>query len=93
MNTKDAGEIGVNHHVTALYELVPRGVESPFGEFKPDLKYQKVEEPKFEGYSDELATVKFRYNQPDSDTSTKLERMIKNESVNLKNTQMTTSNL
>ena len=84
-DTKDAGEIGVNHQVTALYEVVPRGVDSPFGEFKPDLKYQKVEEPNFEGYSDELATVKFRYKQPDSDTSSKIERIIKNESVNLKN--------
>ncbi|WP_246062539.1 vWA domain-containing protein [Mesohalobacter halotolerans] len=84
-DTKDAGEIGVNHQVTALYEVVPRGVKSSFGEFKPDLKYQQVEEPKLEGYSDELATVKFRYKKPDSETSSKIERIIKNKSVNLKN--------
>lgn len=82
-DTKDAGEIGVNHQVTALYEVVPRGVDSPFGEFKPDLKYQKVEQPSFENNSDELATVKFRYKPPTSDKSIKMERVIKNESTSL----------
>jgi len=84
-DTKDAGEIGVNHQVTALYEVVPRGVDSPFVEFKPDLKYQQVEKPEFTNYSDELATVKFRYKPPKEDKSIKLERIIKNKSVALKN--------
>jgi len=85
-DTKDAGEIGVNHQVTALYEVIPRGVESQYGEFTPKLKYQKVEEPNFEGYSDELATVKFRYKPPRSEKSTKLERIIKNKSEKLSQT-------
>jgi Ca-activated chloride channel family protein len=85
-DTKDAGEIGVNHQVTALYEVIPRGVESRYGEFTPDLKYQKVEQPNLQGFSDELATVKFRYKPPTSDKSIKLERIIKNESVKLKKT-------
>jgi Ca-activated chloride channel family protein len=84
-DTKDAGEIGVNHQVTALYEVIPRGVKSNYGDFTPDLKYQKVETPKFESYSDELATVKFRYKQPDEDKSTKIEKVIKNQSIDLKN--------
>lgn len=83
---KDAGEIGVNHQVTALYEIVPRGVESPFGEFKPDLKYQQVKTPSFENHSDELATVKFRYKPPQENKSIKIERVIKNKAVQLKNT-------
>jgi Ca-activated chloride channel family protein len=85
-DTKDAGEIGVNHQVTALYEVIPRGVESRFGEFNPKLKYQKAEQPDFNLYSNELATVKFRYKPPASDKSIKLERVIKNESVRLNKT-------
>ncbi|RRO23219.1 DUF3520 domain-containing protein [Flavobacteriaceae bacterium 14752] len=85
-DNKDAGEIGVNHQVTALYEVIPRGVESQFGEFKPNLKYQKIEQPKFETYSDELATVKFRYKPPKADKSIKMERIVKNRSLKLKNT-------
>ncbi len=85
-DTKDAGEIGVNHQVTALYEVIPRGVESQFGEFNPQLKYQKVEQPDFNLYSDELATVKFRYKHPRADKSTKLERIIKNQSIALNKT-------
>jgi len=85
-DTKDAGEIGVNHQVTALYEIIPRGVESQFGEFNPSLKYQKVEQPDFNLYSNELATVKFRYKSPTADKSIKLERIIKNESVKLNKT-------
>jgi Ca-activated chloride channel family protein len=85
-DTKDAGEIGVNHQVTALYEVIPRGVESQFGEFNPNLKYQKVEQPDFNLYSDELATVKFRYKHPRADKSIKLERIIKNQSMALNKT-------
>jgi Ca-activated chloride channel family protein len=85
-DTKDAGEIGVNHQVTALYEVIPRGVESQFGEFNPNLKYQKVEQPDFNLYTDELATVKFRYKHPGADKSIKLERIIKNQSMALNKT-------
>jgi Ca-activated chloride channel family protein len=43
-DTKDAGDIGAGHSVTALYEIVPVGIESPLG--RPDvdpLKYQESE--------------------------------------------------
>ena len=36
---KDAGEIGAGHSVTALYEIVPIGVEMEGGSVDP-LKYQ-----------------------------------------------------
>ncbi|MGK7929091.1 MAG: von Willebrand factor type A domain-containing protein [Spirulina sp.] len=65
-DTKDAGELGAGHSVTALYEIVPVGVET---EVKlPDIdpsKYQNSETTN----SDELLEVKLRYKQPDSDTS------------------------
>jgi len=59
----DAGEIGAGHTVTALYEVVLNGSQ---GWVEP-LKYQSNESNK--PYSDELATLKVRYKQPDSDTS------------------------
>ena len=40
-DTKDAGDIGAGHSVTALYQIVPAGVESNLGEPGVDpLKYQ-----------------------------------------------------
>jgi secreted protein with Ig-like and vWFA domain len=79
-DTKDAGEIGAGHTVTALYELIPAGAVSP----KPavdDLKYApkpqaQAETPKpaeGDAQSKELLTLKLRYKQPDGDTSKKLE--------------------
>src|SRR6478609_5325198 len=65
---KDAGELGSGHTVTALYEIIPVGVESEF--FKIDeLKYQtsKIDPSAFK--SKELMTVKFRYKKPDEDVS------------------------
>ncbi len=41
-DTKDAGEMGVGHTVTAFYEVVPVGVESNFVGKVDDLKYQKL---------------------------------------------------
>lgn len=75
---KDAGELGSGHTVTALYEIIPKGVESYF---KPidDLKYQK-NEPKTEKvtYGDELLTVKFRYKAPDEEVSQLIVKAVEN---------------
>ena len=70
----DAGELGSGHTVTALYEIIPVGVESDFLAEVDDLKYQQ---PKPSGKkSDDLATVKFRYKKPDGAQSILLERTI-----------------
>lgn len=66
-DTKDAGELGSGHTVTALYEIIPVGVDSKYLKDIADLKYTKPEATK--GYSDELFTVKFRYKKPDGDKS------------------------
>lgn len=72
-DTKDAGEIGAGHTVTALYELILNDGSV----YNPDLKYQPNEEPtqpvsyNNSEYSDELLTVSIRYKQPDGDTSKK----------------------
>ena len=77
---KDAGELGAGHSVTALYEVIPMGVES---EFKPldDLKYQDRDKPKATGNSSDLLTVKLRYKQPDGDKSTLLEEVVSNKNL------------
>jgi Ca-activated chloride channel family protein len=69
-DTKDAGEIGAGHHVTALYELVPRGKEQDLPGIDP-LKYTKPAASTSE--SDESFTVKMRYKPPAGDTSRRLE--------------------
>lgn len=65
---KDAGELGSGHTVTALYEIIPIGVESDF--YKIDeLKYQTTTvEPKAT-QSNELMTIKLRYKQPQGNDS------------------------
>ncbi len=80
----DAGELGSNHTVTALYEVIPTGVKSEFLNNQPDLKYTKVGANE-NNYSDELATIKFRYKKPDGDKSIEMVKVIENKSVPLKN--------
>jgi len=71
-DTKDAGEIGAGHTVTALYEIVPAGVELAVPGVDP-LRYQQPTQLSPAAGSGELFTLKLRYKQPDGDTSTKLE--------------------
>jgi len=83
----DAGEIGAGHTVTALYEVVPVGVDSPADAVPAvdPLKYQakdtrklanvnaaKLELAKADDAA-ELLTLKVRYKAPTSDVSSKLE--------------------
>ena len=67
-DTKDAGEIGAGHTVTALYELVPPGVEIDLPNIDP-LKYQKTTKESREARSGELFTIKLRYKEQDGDKS------------------------
>src|SRR5262249_39117393 len=60
-DTKDAGEIGAGHTVTALYELVPPGKEGTIPGVDP-LKYQRTVTATVGGEpSKDLLTVKLRY--------------------------------
>ncbi|WP_299126874.1 von Willebrand factor type A domain-containing protein [uncultured Winogradskyella sp.] len=61
-DTKDAGELGSGHAVTALYEIIPFGVKSDYLKKLPDLKYTK--KTSTVDYDNELFTVKFRYKKP-----------------------------
>jgi Ca-activated chloride channel family protein len=70
---KDAGEIGAGHTVTALYEIVPAGVELREPGVDP-LKYEAPESrPSPEAYSGELLNLKLRYKEPAGDTSKLIE--------------------
>ena len=74
-DTKDAGEMGAGHTVTALYEVVPVGVTGPAT--VDDLKYQpkknvSVISTPYSLHPD-LLTVKLRYKHPNEDNSSKME--------------------
>lgn len=77
---KDAGELGAGHTVTALYEIIPVGVESEFLKSVDGLKYQK-QLGIASGYSSELMTVKLRYKRPKEDTSNLIERVVKDQNA------------
>ena len=83
-DTIDAGELGSGHTVTALYEVIPTGVENEFINNQPDLKYTKTSSNGSD-YSDELATIKFRYKKPDGDKSIEMVKAIENKSIPIKN--------
>jgi Ca-activated chloride channel family protein len=71
----DAGDIGAGHRVTAIYEIVPAGGK---GHVDP-LRYGVLS--KSAASNGELANVRVRYKQPDSDTSSLLEYPVKKASV------------
>ncbi|MDX1565069.1 MAG: von Willebrand factor type A domain-containing protein, partial [Phycisphaeraceae bacterium] len=74
---KDAGEMGADHTVTALYEVVPTNVEPPGTTYRnpaiDPLRYGKtahvVLRPAPTHPSDELLLVKWRYKRPDGHRS------------------------
>ncbi|MGC4104593.1 vWA domain-containing protein [Ferruginibacter sp.] len=68
-DTKDAGEMGSGHTVTALYEIIPAGINSPFLKKIDALKYQAVGNAPAKSFNNELMTIKLRYKQPDGATS------------------------
>jgi len=81
-DTKDAGELGAGHSVTALYEIIPAGVES-------DVELPPVDELAFqentvspEAYeSDELMRVKLRYKPPEETASLLIEEPVRDRAI------------
>ena len=58
-DTRDAGELGAGHRVTALYEIVPHGASTEIPSVDP-LRYQTASEGTGE-FGDELLHVNLRY--------------------------------
>ncbi len=79
---KDAGELGSGHTVTAIYEVIPVGVQSDFLKGVDSLKYQKNIEPLSKSSNtDEILTVKFRYKEPDGSVSKLIEHPVKDKQI------------
>jgi Ca-activated chloride channel family protein len=77
---KDAGEIGAGHTVTALYEIVPAGTETPAATPPVDgSRYWTKGKPSKVAKSGEMLTLRMRYKQPDGDTSALLEFPVQDE--------------
>jgi len=74
---KDAGEIGMGHSVTALYEIL----------LTSDNQTSKVDKLKYQNSSsndlDELATVKIRYKEADGDSSKLMSKVITDSNSNI----------
>ena len=70
----DAGELGIGHTVTALYEVIPQDIESDFATDNLDLKYSQISE--FGVARNELATIKFRYKKPDGEKSIEITQIV-----------------
>jgi Ca-activated chloride channel family protein len=71
-DTKDAGEVGAGHMVTALYEIVPAGVRGSGSESQVDpLRYQSERDRTAAATTDELMLLKLRYKTP-GETKSKL---------------------
>jgi Uncharacterized protein containing a von Willebrand factor type A (vWA) domain len=68
---KDAGEMGSNHTVTALYEIIPAESDEELATVDP-LRYQKPKK-KAGSLSDELMFVKIRYKNPKEQRSNLVE--------------------
>ena len=75
-DSKDAGEIGAGHRVTALYELVPADGIAAEGEVKP-LRYQNQRNASGAAFSGELGEVRVRYKRPGTTTSQLVQEVVK----------------
>jgi Ca-activated chloride channel family protein len=79
-DTKDAGELGAGHTVTALYEVIPFGSEEEVP-VVGDLKYQVVRIDPKAYKSKEILTVKLRYKKPDGKKSKLIEMALADKSI------------
>ena len=82
---KDAGELGSGHSVTALYEIIPVGVDRDFNNMDV-LKYQKPKQTALATHTDEVMTVKFRYKRPDGNESKLIVHPMVDENISLEKT-------
>jgi Ca-activated chloride channel homolog len=72
-DTKDAGEIGAGHHMTALYELVPPQDQLMVAKLadKPEVQSRRDARS-----ADPSLTVRLRYKKPSEDSSRPIERTV-----------------
>lgn len=75
-DTKDAGELGAGHTVTALYEIVPAGSYEDNADVDP-LIYQQKRPVR----SGDLMTIKLRYKEPNGTKSKLITQSVRSEDI------------
>jgi len=85
-DSKDAGELGSGHAVTALYEIIPAGVTSPFLKSVDPLKYQRNYARKVAPVNEEILTVKFRYKTTANNNSVLLVQPVTDHRIDINKT-------
>ena len=84
-DTKDAGELGAGHTVTAMYEIIPYGSEEEIPGIEK-LIYQETKISPEAFKTKELMTIKLRYKEPDEDESQLIVHPLIDKNVDLKKT-------
>ncbi len=86
-DTKDAGEIGSGHVITALYEIIPHSAADKDKWLKSvdKLKYQETSTMDKNKFDNELLTVKLRYKEPKGEKSKLITEVIKLNTDDLAN--------
>ena len=79
---KDSGDLGAGHTVTALYEIIPTGVDTstPIRGLD-ELRYQRTDERDSIRESPELLFVKLRYKDPSGSRSRLLSHGVRDDDV------------
>lgn len=85
-DTKDAGELGSGHTVTALYEIIPAGVKDDFTKSVDPLKYQSNDKRIARSNTHEIMTIKLRYKKPDADISRLITHAVNDDYIAVANT-------
>ena len=88
-DTKDGGEIGAGHQVTALCEIIPAGSDFPVPEVESRYSagqgsqetYLQTQPESSASSSEEWLTVKIRCKEPEGDTSRLFEYPVSAEST------------
>lgn len=77
-DTKDAGELGAGHSVTALYEIIPAGVTPEFAiEIPTDTTKYRLNDGRPSAYgSRDLMEVRLRFKHPKDTTSNLLGKIV-----------------
>ncbi|MCH8810201.1 MAG: von Willebrand factor type A domain-containing protein [Gemmatimonadetes bacterium] len=79
---KDSGDLGAGHTVTALYEVIPTGVDSGTAiRGLDELRYQRTDERVSLRESSEMLFVKLRYKDPDGSRSRLLSHAVRDTDV------------
>lgn len=84
-DTKDAGELGAGHTVTALYEIIPFGSKEKILS-AGELKYQENRIKPDAFTSKEIFTVKLRYKKPDGKKSRLLAETLEEKDFSFEET-------